>query len=99
MTHAFKNFSSLLSHFRLCLIWFHLTPSHWVLSGWIDGAIHTNPALLAHNRFPSHTDLKHLEKIFFSREATQDFTPESAHTEQNTVQVQSLRKTHAVKPI
>ena len=87
MTHAFKNFSSLLSHFRLCLVLFHLTPSHRALSQWIDGATCTSPDLEAHHHFPSHADLKHLEKIFFSSEATQGFTPESAHTEQSTVQV------------
>lgn len=86
-THAFKNFSGLLSHFRLCLVLFHLTPSHRTLSLWIDGAIRTNADLEAHNCFPSHADLKHLENIFFSREATQDFTPQSTHKAEHFVQV------------
>lgn len=91
-THAFKNFSS-LSHFRLCLVLFHLTPSRRALSQWIDGAIRTNPDLEACNGFPGHADLKHLEKIFFSREATQGFTTESAGTLQSTVQALESQET------
>lgn len=67
---------------------FHLTPSHRALSQCIDGAICTNPDLEAHNHSRSHTDLKYLEKTFFSREATQGFTPESVNRAEQVLESQ-----------